>query len=132
VGRRLIRKGFQICIQIVLLIGFAIFGDTVCYWLHISFPGSILGMLLLFLLLKLNILPIKWFEAGANFLLGQMLLFFIPPVLGIIQYTNLLESEGFRLFMVLISSTVLVMVVTGGIAEWIYKRREAKKQYEVT
>jgi holin-like protein len=124
----MIRKLFRICMQVGLLIGFCLLGDGLVSLMHIQFPGSIIGMFVLFFLLKMRVLRLEWLEDGANFLLGQMLLFFIPPVLGIIQYTHLIGEEGVQLFLVLFCSTLLVMGITGGIAEWIFMRKEAKKQ----
>lgn len=58
--------------------------------LHLKIPGSILGIALVFLLLQIKVLKLEWIDLGAKWLLSEMLLFFIPPAAGMIQYQTLL------------------------------------------
>lgn len=51
-------------------------------------------------------------EHGADVLLGELLLFFIPPVVGIIQYQELLIASGWKILFVIIISTAMVMMTS--------------------
>ncbi|MDA3086516.1 CidA/LrgA family protein, partial [Campylobacter sp. CS_ED1] len=51
-------------------------------------------------------------EYGADLILAELLLFFIPPVVGIIQYQELLIASGLRILLVILISTALVMIVS--------------------
>ncbi|WP_083520726.1 CidA/LrgA family protein [Alicyclobacillus kakegawensis] len=86
-------------------------------YLHIPLPGSMVGCLLLFLLLSLRVVRLAWFEQGANWLLAQLLLFFVPSAVGVIQYRHLVWADGWRLFAVMAIGTLLVMGLSGLIAE---------------
>lgn len=94
--------------------------------LHWSVPGSILGLALVFVLLQLKLIKLEWIDLGAKWLLAEMLLFFIPPAAGMIQYKTLLLGSGFRILLVVVVSTIMVMLCAGLLAEWIAKPKENK------
>lgn len=96
-------------------------------WLHLKVPGSILGIGLVFVLLQMKILKLEWIELGAKWLLAEMLLFFIPPAAGMIQYKELLLSSGFRILLVVVCSTVTVMVCAGVLTESLAKLRRRER-----
>ena len=54
--------------------------DLVMRWLHLPVPGSVAGLGILVLLLRTGLLPLAWVKEGADWLLAEMLLFFIPDV----------------------------------------------------
>ncbi|MCL6516110.1 MAG: CidA/LrgA family protein [Alicyclobacillus sp.] len=109
-------------IQVAALWAFA----WVCNWvsahLHLPIPGSILGCAVLFMLLATGVVKVSWVEAGADWLLAYLLLFFIPPAVGVMQYPSLFLRDGWRLLLVILASTILVMAVTGWTTDWISRR----------
>lgn len=92
--------------------------------LHLKIPGSILGIILLFILLKTKVIKLEWIERGANWLLAELLLFFIPSAVGVMQYIPLLENDGLQILLVVVLSTVVVMLSSGMVAARIAKRKE--------
>ncbi|WP_206917218.1 CidA/LrgA family protein [Alicyclobacillus acidoterrestris] len=112
-------------VAVAILVLFSLFGDAVTMWTHVQIPGSIIGLVLLWLLLQLRVIPVRWVEPGSKWLLSQMLLFFVPSAVGVIQYLPLLRAEGLRLVLVIALSTIAVMIVSGGMTELfvIIKRR---------
>ncbi|WP_059041828.1 CidA/LrgA family protein [Paenibacillus rubinfantis] len=113
-------------VQVAILFFAAMALNKVAELLHLPIPGSILGIALLFTLLKTGVVKLKWIERGANWLLAELLLFFVPAAVGVMQYIPLLESEGVRILIVVILSTVIVMVSSGLIASRIEKRKEGR------
>ncbi|MCV6340545.1 CidA/LrgA family protein, partial [Pseudomonas aeruginosa] len=61
--------------------------------------------------------------AGAGLLLAEMLLFFIPALMSLLDYGALLRSEGWRILLVIMLSTLLVMLVTAVSVEWMCRWR---------
>lgn len=112
--------------QIALLFLISIAMDWIADLLHLPIPGSILGIFVLFALLKSNIIKLNWIEQGANLLLGELLLFFVPAAVAIIQYIPLMESVGLRILTVVACSTFVVMTSSGLLASRIAKRKESK------
>lgn len=113
-------------LQVAILFLASMALNKVAELLHLPIPGSILGIAVLFTLLKTGVVKLKWIEQGANWLLAELLLFFIPSAVGVMQYIPLLESEGVRILIVVILSTVIVMVCSGFIASRIEKRKEGR------
>lgn len=62
--------------------------------LPITIPGSIIGMLILFVLLALQIMPPQWVNPGCNILIRYMALLFVPIGVGVMQYWDLLRPAG--------------------------------------
>jgi holin-like protein len=120
-------KWIKILVQVCLITLFFFMGNELSPLLHLPVPGSILGMIFLFLALKAGVVRIQWVESGGNFLLGEMLLFFIPPVVGIINYEQLMKIDGWQFLVVILVSTILVMGTTGLVAEWIARKRGIRK-----
>lgn len=108
--------------QIVLLVIIAAISNLAAGFFHSPLPGSILGLLMVFGLLKLGWLRLERIERGADFLLTHMLLFFIPSAVAVIQYREQLAAAGIYLLAIIVVSTVLVMMFTGLIAELLARR----------
>ncbi|MEX3619372.1 CidA/LrgA family protein [Paenibacillus glucanolyticus] len=100
--------------------------DKLAEWLHLGIPGSILGIAVVFILLETKILRLEWIELGANWLLAELLLFFIPAAVGIMKYFPMLEAEGLQILVVVLFSTVIVMVSSGLTARFISTRKERR------
>ncbi|ACX68211.1 CidA/LrgA family holin-like protein [Paenibacillus lautus] len=100
--------------------------DQLAAWLNIGIPGSILGIVVVFILLETKILRLEWIELGANWLLAELLLFFIPAAVGIMKYFPMLEAEGLQILAVVLFSTVIVMVSSGLTAGFISSRKGRK------
>jgi holin-like protein len=71
--------------------------------------GGVVGLGLLLLLLFGGVAT-RWVEDGANWLLSDMLLFFIPATIAAVKYGGLFEKDGWRLALVVVAGTVSVMV----------------------
>ena len=70
--------------QILLLALIGVLGGYLKEWLNLPLPGTLVGMILLFLLLCSGIIKLNWVEQGAAVLIGELLLFFIPSAIGVI------------------------------------------------
>ena len=77
----------------------------------------------------------QWFKAGTNWLLAEMLLFFVPAVLVVTEYPELIAHQGLRILAVIVTSTACVMVVTAWAVDrvyrlelWLARRRSSRKE----
>lgn len=84
-------------------------------------PAGVLGMFLVLAALWLGWLPVSWCKDGASWLLAEMLLFFIPAVVAIVQYPDVIVSAGLRILLVIVASTVIVMAATSLAVERCYR-----------
>ncbi|WP_433944446.1 CidA/LrgA family protein [Paenibacillus sp. SN-8-1] len=111
-------------LQIAILFFISMAMNKIVDLLHLNIPGSILGIIVIFTLLKTGVLKLEWIEKGANWLLAELLLFFIPSAVGVMKYIPMLESDGVRILIVVIFSTFIVMASSGLTASRIAKRKE--------
>ncbi|MFC5700301.1 CidA/LrgA family protein [Cohnella faecalis] len=111
-------------LQISILYAFALVLDQAAEACKLPIPGSIIGMALLFALLRTGAIKLRWIEAGARWLIAEMLLFFIPATAGIVQFKHLLLSNGLSLLLVIVVSTFVVMLTAGMLVDRIGKRKE--------
>ncbi|UTH74902.1 CidA/LrgA family protein [Chromobacterium sp. IIBBL 290-4] len=86
-----------------------------------ALPAGVLGMLMVLAGLWSGLLPVNWFRHGARWLLAEMLLFFIPAVVAVVQYPDVILSAGVKLLAVIVASTALVMAVTALVVERCYR-----------
>jgi holin-like protein len=113
--------------QVLCFILYSLIINRLTEALHLPVPGSILGIVLLFALLQLKIIKLEWVDLGSKWLLAEMLLFFIPPVVGVMEYKELMLANGLRIALAILLSILCVMVVTGFLAEKL-STQEGKRQ----
>lgn len=116
-------KIIRIIAEVGLLYLFFLAGDYLQRVLHLPIPGSIVGLLLLFVLLLLKIVPVKLIENGSTFILAYLPMFFIPATAGIMNHLDIFSGRGLLLIGILVVSSVLTMVVTAHSSQWIATRR---------
>ncbi len=118
-------------LQLVLYIALFVASGQLVSWLPLPLPANVVGMVLLLLLIVSGIVPLRWVKAGANWLLAEMLLFFIPAVVAVVNYSDLLRSEGWRICVVIAVSTLMVLAATSLVVDRLYRfelARAARKQ----
>lgn len=109
----------RIIVQVMFLYLFSLIGDYLQQLLHLPISGSIVGLLLLFVLLLCKIVPVKWIEDGSTAVLAYLPLFFIPATAGIVNHMDIFSGRGLLLIVVLIVSSVLTMVVAAYSSHWL-------------
>lgn len=120
-------KIIRIIAEVGVLYLFYLAGDYLQQLLQLPIPGSIVGLLLLFILLLLKIVPVKLIENGSNFILAYLPMFFIPATAGIMNHLDIFSGRGLLLIGILVVSSVLTMVVTAHSSEWIATRSAGSK-----
>ena len=98
--------------QIVLLGLIWLAGEAVVRLTGLPVPGGIVGLALLLVLLATGRISLQSLRQGANWFLAEMLLFFVPAVLAVLNYPQLLGLLGLKILAVILCGTVSVMGVT--------------------
>ncbi|WP_413507341.1 CidA/LrgA family protein [Serratia proteamaculans] len=111
----------QVPIQVVLYAVLFLIADRLVQQFHLPLPANIIGMLMLLALILLRILPLNWVRAGSRWLLAEMLLFFVPAVVAVVNYAQLLMVEGWKIFLVIAISTTLTLGATGLVVDRVYR-----------
>lgn len=96
--------------------------------LSLPVASGVLGFFLLLFFLEMKWLKLAHVEYGADLLLAELLLFFIPPVVGVIQYQDLLIVSGWKILLVILISTALVMMASVYSVQLLLKQKEKKRE----
>ncbi|MGZ9613175.1 CidA/LrgA family protein [Staphylococcus epidermidis] len=117
----------KLILQLALIMLITFIGTEVQKLLHIPLAGSIVGLMLFFLLLQFKIIPESWINVGADFLLETMVFFFIPSVVGIMDVASNITMNYILFFIVIIIGTCLVALSSGYIAEKMLEKNNTRK-----
>lgn len=120
-------KFLIIVLQIGILYIFSFIGKAIQNLFHLMIPGSIIALILLFVCLCLKIIPVKFIEQGAGFLLSILTLFFIPATVGIMNYPSLLSVQGAMLFIVILLSTIITIAIAGRASQFFEKKAKNRE-----
>lgn len=101
-------------------------GIIISELLHLPIPGTISGMLLLFLLLYFKVLKLSYIKNASNFLLLNMTIFFLPPAVSLLENIYLLKSGFIKIMFLVIVSTLITMVVTAKTVQYLIERGEKR------
>ncbi|GAB6414422.1 CidA/LrgA family holin-like protein [Bacillus luti] len=110
-------KYVTLILQVGVLYIFSLVGLWIQEVFQLSMPGSLIGMLILFLLLSTRILPLRWFELGAEKLILFLPLFLIPSTTGLMEYGSFLLSKGSSIFLLVVASTVVTLAISGYVSQ---------------
>lgn len=112
----------RIIAQILILYIFYYIGVFIVEITGLPLPASILGLVLLAFCLKMNWVKVDYIREGAGFLIAFMTLFFIPAIVGIIDYPELLSIEGVLLLGTVFVSTLFAILISSKFSEIIEKK----------
>ena len=117
---------FRVAGQIVLLSIIALLGDAIATLAHLPIPGALIGMALLYIALRRRWVRLECIAAGADILIRDLLLFFVPAAVGIMQYTDLFGTLGAFLVTSVILSIIIVLWVISAATVFIMHLRRRK------
>lgn len=113
----------KIFLQIGILWVIFALGNFIVSVLKLPLPGNVVGMLVLFFLLSTKIVPVQWIEEGAGLLLTHLAFFFIPIAVGLMVWGGLFAASGTWLVLILISTALLSIAITGQIVQVLNRRK---------
>lgn len=96
--------------------------------LPLPVPGSIYGMILLFLCLQTGILKLAQIEETADLLLSVMPIFFISPTVSLMSSIGAIKDNLLGVVLVCVVSTAVVMVLTGLVSQAVIRREKRKEE----
>ena len=90
--------------------------------LPFSFPGSIIGMVLLFIALLLKWIKIEDIKQVSDFFLKHMALFFIPAGVSVMSSYSLIEAYIIPITLTLVISCIFMLAFISLIVDFLVKR----------
>ena len=92
---------------------FYFIGELLSYMTGGFIPGSVLGMIFLFLALLSGVVKPDRVKGAANFLTVNMGIFYVPAGVGLMTSVGVLKESWAVMAVVSVFTTILVMAVVG-------------------
>ncbi len=123
--------------QLILIILFALVGHLLSYLLsliHFPFPGSLIGMILLFVFLLTGWIKADDIHEVGQYFIDNMGMFFIPGAILILNNLALLSEIWWKLVIIILVSFVISFTATYWAVRltlYLQDKHKAKKEAEV-
>ncbi|SCM79038.1 putative effector of murein hydrolase LrgA [uncultured Sporomusa sp.] len=114
-------KLLQMTGQVMLLWIIYWLGNQITVITGLPVPGTVFGMVLLFLLLLCGIIKLSYIQEAADFLLKHMLFFFIPIAVGLMDWGAMFYEHAVVLTLAIVAGAVLPFFTVGIITQLVYK-----------
>ena len=94
-------------------------GEAIVRALGLPVPGPVVGMMLLFALMLFRAPLPSGLGETADGMLKHLSLLFVPAGVGVVQHLDRLGSDGLRLVLVVVLTTVITLAVTALVFEFL-------------
>ncbi len=109
----------KIYLQLLIIFGFSFIGNVISNVFRLPVPGSILGMILLFLALQFKLLEFRHVDEAGSFLINNMTILFLPAGVGIMAKWNLISHFWAQILLIVVGALIINMLILGKLVEWI-------------
>ena len=116
--------------QALILAAITFAAEIIKYLLPLPIPVSIYGLILLFLLLKTGVLPLEKIEDVGNLLLELMPLLLVPASVSFVTALDTIQAMLLPVLIMGLMGTLLVMILTGRVAQAVIRRRKGDEEHE--
>ena len=122
---------YKVTLQIGLLILIWWIGSIIQKQFNLPISAAVIGLFMVLIGLMTGIFKLNWIKSGSDFILGELVLFFIPCFIGLMKYKNLFMTEGWQLIVVVVLGTICVMLFTAYSVHIGFKLERKLKQRHV-
>lgn len=99
--------------QICIIFGFTLAGEALQRLIPLSIPGSVYGLVLLFLALLRGIVKLEWVKETGDFLRSLLPLLFVGPTVSILEHWHLIRGELLPIGLIVVSTTAVTFGISG-------------------
>ena len=110
--------------QIGFIFGICLVGQIIAELIPVPFPGSVMSMVLLFILFMLNWANPEKLKNVNDFLLENMSFFFVPSAVSIITKYDLIKNSIVQILIICVVSFVVTVAVTAYTVTFVMKIQE--------
>ena len=106
---------------IILFVSFI--GEILNMIIPLPIPASIYGLVIMLILLVSKIIKLEQVKETGDFLVAIMPVMFIQPATGLLVIWDDIKELLFPLLFITMITTIIVMVVTGRVTQFIIRRK---------
>ncbi len=110
--------------ELALILGICFVGEWVAALLPVAFPASVISMVLLAALLLCGAVKERHIQVIAKFLVTNMGLFFVPAMVGTLEYMDVLKSQLIPFLVVAFLTTPVVYLATAWTVQLLMGRKK--------
>lgn len=114
--------------QFGIIAGVSFAGEVLHAVLPLPIPASVYGLVLMVVLLLTQVVKLEMIEETADFFISMTGIFFVPSAVGLMNYMGYVQGSVVQLLVMCVVSTLLVLVVTGHVAQFIMKHQNKKEE----
>lgn len=114
-------KLLVLVLQIMALWAIGAAGNMIAGFFHLDVPGSIIGIAMLLIMMHRQWIPVEKIEFGAEFLIAELLLFFVPSAIGVVRFKDILANDLGQLLLTIGSSIFLLLLFVGALTEIVMR-----------
>ena len=114
----------KLYVQFMIIVLLSFIGEGISTYFQLPIPGSILGLILLFLALEFKLLRLRHVNAVGNFLLANMTILFLPPAVGIMEKFDVIAPYLLPIVLIVFFAAVINIILIALVVQFIKKRFE--------
>ena len=107
--------------QLAIILAAYFLGVILQWALNLPIPGTVLGLIILFLALSLGIVKTEMIEDVCDVLISHMSFLFVPAGVGLMTALGLLSGKLIQFFIIIFISTSVVFIVTASTVKFLRK-----------
>ena len=101
--------------QLALIIAFTLLGNLLSYLISLTgfgFPGSLIGMILLFIFLLTGLVKVDSIGQVGQFFIENMGIFFVPATIAILKQLQLVSEIWWKLVILILGAFLISFTAT--------------------
>ena len=109
-------------LQLLIILGFTFAGEALSRLIPLPIPAAVYGLVLLFLALCVGLVKVEKVKTVGNWLIGIMGVFFVAPVVNLLDSWASVKEALLPVLFIVIISTVAVFAAAGWITQWLRRK----------
>lgn len=114
----------KLYVQFMIILVFSFIGEAISSLFKLPVPGSIIGLVLLFLALETKRIRLRHVDVVGNFLLANMTILFLPAAVGIMDRFKDIKDYLLPISIIILVAIFLNIAVIGFVVQFIKKHFE--------
>lgn len=115
--------------QIGIIMGITLAGEILNRVVPLPVPAGVYGLFIMLAALISGVVKLESVEGTGNFLMDTMTMMFIPATVGIVECMGEVKAVILPFLVIIAVSTLLVMAVTGRMAQWVMGRDQSEEEH---
>lgn len=113
--------------ELALILVLCLAGEGIAALLPVSFPASVISMVLLILLLFSGAVKERQIQVTSKFLVANMGIFFVPAVVDTIEYAEMLSRQLLPFVVIILITTPVVYGITAWTVQLLIRRMRKER-----